>query len=85
MSTNYRYKTGTEIFKLLEGQVGSELDDTFQDLQKVTLCIIIFLNKQGMPLDKVMDILHDFTEYTGQLYDRKVSADWDKRDGDKEI
>ena len=84
MSTNYRPKTGTEILKLLE-QADSELDDTFQDLQKVTLCIIQFLNNQGIPLDKVMDILHDFTEYTGQLYDRKVSADWDKRDGDKEI
>ena len=85
MNTNYRPKTGTEILKLLEGQADSGLDDAFQDLQKVTLCIIIFLNKQGMPLDKVMDILHDFTEYTRQLYDRKVSADWDKRDGDKEI
>ena len=85
MSTNYRPKTGAEILKLLEGQADSGLDDAFQDLQNVTLCIIIFLNKQGMPLDKVMDILHDFTEYTGQLYDRKVSDDWDKRDGDKEI
>ena len=84
MSTNYRPKTGAEILKLLE-QADSELDDTFQDLQKVTLCIIIFLNKQGVPLDKVMDILHDFTEYTGQLYDRKVSDDSYKRDGDKEI
>ena len=83
MSTNYRYKTGPAILKFLE-EADSELDDTFQDLQKVTLCIIQFLNKQGIPLDKVMDILHDFTEYTGQLYDRKVSDDWDKRDGDKE-
>ena len=84
MSTNYTFKTGPEVLKFLE-ELDSELDDTFQDLQQVTLCIIQFLNKQGIPLDKVMDILHDFTEYTGQLYDRKVSDDWDKRDGDKEI
>ena len=83
MSTNYTFKTEPVILKFLE-ELDSELDDTFQDLQKVTLCIIIFLNKQGIPLDKVMDILHDFTEYTGQLYE-KVSDDWDKRDGDKEI
>tara|TARA_B100000029_G_scaffold471958_1_gene512020 strand:+ start:958 stop:1206 length:249 start_codon:yes stop_codon:yes gene_type:complete len=54
-----------------------EVQDAQNEFLELTISIMLFLCKNGMPLDFVTTLLHDSVEDAHSLYENKVSDDWD--------
>ena len=59
-------------------QAEQEVREAEKEFYQLTLSIMLFLCKNGMPLQHVTNLLHHSIDGVAEFYDDRVSDDWDK-------
>ena len=77
--TDGAYPTEKDMIKFKPSlQAEKEVGEAQKEFNQLTLSIMLFLCKNGMPLQHVTNLLHHSIDGIAEFYDDRVSDDWDK-------